>query len=261
MANAILNKWLEDHRHYGLQVTSHDLIKSLAVVIMIVDHLGYLFFPHQEWWRAVGRIGFPVWFFFAGYSRKGEMSWVLLPGMVVIAAAKCASGLPLFPINALLTIFLIRFMNIYIPLKFYRSNIVNMLALALLALLLSPVSNLVFEYGTIGLLFGYLGFIVRNDPEGADRRLFAMICLGIFIIDQAKMINWSFPAACFMACGTAATLYWLYNFRNIAYPQNAFFRLFGPSLRGLGRHTLLIYVVHLVFFAFLRSALVQAGIL
>ena len=39
------------------EITSYDLLKAAAVIIMIIDHVGYYFFIDEMWWRAVGRIG------------------------------------------------------------------------------------------------------------------------------------------------------------------------------------------------------------
>jgi hypothetical protein len=52
------------------------MLKLLALVTMVIDHLGYLFFPDQEWMRAVGRLAMPLFAYAIarGYfysSRKG----------------------------------------------------------------------------------------------------------------------------------------------------------------------------------------------
>lgn len=36
------------------------MLKLIALLTMTVDHLGYLFFPDQEWMRAVGRLTMPI---------------------------------------------------------------------------------------------------------------------------------------------------------------------------------------------------------
>lgn len=36
------------------------MLKLIALLTMTIDHLGYLFFPDQEWMRAVGRLTMPV---------------------------------------------------------------------------------------------------------------------------------------------------------------------------------------------------------
>lgn len=36
------------------------MLKLLAILTMVIDHLGYVFFPEQEWMRAVGRLTMPI---------------------------------------------------------------------------------------------------------------------------------------------------------------------------------------------------------
>lgn len=55
------------------EVTSYDLLKCAAVIIMVIDHVGFYFYPENLWFRAVGRIGFPVWFFLVGYARGRDI--------------------------------------------------------------------------------------------------------------------------------------------------------------------------------------------
>ena len=42
---------------------NYELLKIVALLIMVFDHVGYILFPEQEWMRWVGRIGFPLFVF------------------------------------------------------------------------------------------------------------------------------------------------------------------------------------------------------
>ncbi len=33
-------------------LTAYDLLKTLAIILMVVDHIGAYFFPDQMWWRV-----------------------------------------------------------------------------------------------------------------------------------------------------------------------------------------------------------------
>lgn len=39
-------------------------LKLIACILMVVDHVGMTFFPHEIAWRAVGRLAFPLFAFF-----------------------------------------------------------------------------------------------------------------------------------------------------------------------------------------------------
>ncbi|HKL10097.1 MAG TPA: TraX family protein [Clostridia bacterium] len=46
----------------------NDFLKFLACVLMLVDHVGYIFFPGLIFMRAIGRLAFPI---FAWQAAKG----------------------------------------------------------------------------------------------------------------------------------------------------------------------------------------------
>lgn len=53
------------------------MLKLIALATMVIDHVGYLFFPEQEWMRAVGRLTMPIFgyaiargFFYTRDSKK-----------------------------------------------------------------------------------------------------------------------------------------------------------------------------------------------
>lgn len=36
------------------------MIKKIALLTMLIDHVGYLFFPEQVLFKTIGRIAFPI---------------------------------------------------------------------------------------------------------------------------------------------------------------------------------------------------------
>ncbi len=40
-----------------------DFLKFVAMLTMLIDHIGYLFFPSAIWLRVIGRISFPIFAF------------------------------------------------------------------------------------------------------------------------------------------------------------------------------------------------------
>ena len=74
-------------------ITSYDMLKTAAVVLMIIDHIGYFFFPEMPIFRALGRLCVPIWMFLVGYARTREISRELWIGGVILAVSKMAVGL------------------------------------------------------------------------------------------------------------------------------------------------------------------------
>jgi len=46
-------------------------LKAIALVCMLIDHVGYEFFPDANWMRMIGRLTFPIFAFFVaeGYEK------------------------------------------------------------------------------------------------------------------------------------------------------------------------------------------------
>ena len=47
-----------------IQILNGTALKSVAALIMVIDHIGYMFFPKVIWIRKVGRLSFPIFAFF-----------------------------------------------------------------------------------------------------------------------------------------------------------------------------------------------------
>ena len=47
-----------------IQILNGTALKIIAALIMVIDHIGYMFFPKVIWIRKVGRLSFPIFAFF-----------------------------------------------------------------------------------------------------------------------------------------------------------------------------------------------------
>lgn len=241
-------------------VTSYDLIKAVAVIIMICDHIGFYFFPENEWWRAFGRIGFPVWFFFVGHASGRDLSPRLIGGAVMLAVVSAIVSMPVFPLNALVTIILIRLL--LDPVMRYAAQGTGPLIQVMVVLtLLALPASLITEYGTLGLLFAVFGYIVRHKDTvmaGRDIRLpVTLACFLSFAILQEIVFGFEQPAFMFMATGTLATCLLMMYFRPMEYPRLSarIPAIFKAPIQFMGRRTLEIYIAHLLLFKVLAAIL------
>jgi hypothetical protein len=61
----------------GLQRVTfrNDMLKLLAIVTMLIDHIGYMFFPNETMFRAIGRLAFPIFAYqiAIGYSKTSNL--------------------------------------------------------------------------------------------------------------------------------------------------------------------------------------------
>lgn len=65
------------------------MLKVIAVLAMVMDHLGYLFFPDQEWMRAIGRLAMPIFGFAIArgfyYTRDSKRYLIRMALLAVIS--------------------------------------------------------------------------------------------------------------------------------------------------------------------------------
>lgn len=58
----------------------NDTLKILALATMLVDHIGYMFFPNEMLFRIIGRLAFPIFAYqiATGYSRTSNLKKYVL---------------------------------------------------------------------------------------------------------------------------------------------------------------------------------------
>lgn len=238
------------------ELTSYDLLKCVAVIIMIIDHVGYYFYPDILWFRAIGRIGFPVWFFLIGHSTGRDMSVVFLGGAAALTGMNFVAGMDILPLNALVTIMCIRL----ILDETMRQMLVNKAAfiglLIMMFFLIIPTGIFV-EYGTQALILAVFGYVVRHRPEVSGFKspkdvitLAMVISLMSFVIMQQMMFMFDMAEMLFMGTGTLIFCMILQSFKPISFPAltqkvPGVVRWF---IQFCGRRTLEIYIVHLLLF-------------
>jgi hypothetical protein len=53
----------------------NDVLKLLAMITMLIDHIGYMYFPGEMMWRTIGRLAFPIFAYqiAIGYSKTSNL--------------------------------------------------------------------------------------------------------------------------------------------------------------------------------------------
>lgn len=234
-------------------LTSYDLLKTLAVVLMIVDHVGLYFFPGITWLRVLGRLCVPMWFFLIGYARSRDLSWPLWAGAAVLAVGGMIGGLHIFPPSILVTIIAVRllldpYMSVAMkgPFRFCAGA----LALVLLAL----PTTLILDYGTMALLLAVFGYLCRHDGDDPAKREmviypYMIFCIVGYVIMQWALFAFALPQMLALFAGTILVFLGLSRFRPLVLPRltEALPAPAAALLRLTGRHTLAIYVAHFLF--------------
>jgi surface polysaccharide O-acyltransferase-like enzyme len=242
------------------ELTSYDLLKTLAVLLMVADHIGYYFYPEQMWWRVFGRLCVPVWFFLIGYAGTRSVPKAFWIGGAVLALSNVIMGGYVFPLSILFGLSLTRLWIDGIMHRALRSYEAFSGMVFMMILLAYPAGALV-EYGTIGALFAMLGFI-RARKEAMRIGFwplmgFVAVSALAYMLSQLALFPTLTGGQFLVFCaGLAFILALLFHFSPCAFP--VFPRMgvpVAPLLKVTGRHTLAIYVLHILLFKAVSIAL------
>lgn len=211
-------------------------LKMIALVTMIIDHIGAVFFPEVIWLRYIGRISFPIYAFLLvqGYQHTRDFKRYAIR----IAVFAVLSEVP----------YDLLFHGVW--LEFGRQNILFTLLTALLVMRLLDASAksrnifmfigalalivlpyfLHFSYKTYGVLVPLCFFLFRKY-RGMDALTFSALTYGKYLYDgnftQVYAIAASVPVL-------------LYNGKRGAVSLKYFFYIMYPA------HLLLLYAVHYI---------------
>lgn len=238
------------------ELTSYDVLKTLAVVLMIFDHIGHHFFVDEMWFRVLGRLCIPIWFFLIGYARSDELRPSFFIGAGLLVVSSVLAGQYILPLNILVTIMVLRHMRNKMALSALSSP-AALRGMFLILLFLTFPSAMVFEYGSIAGVFVIFGFFVRNKEavyEQVPRKYmltFVIASFFCFYMMQGLMLpSVSGVQAIVMMLGFVGIGYWLWNFRAVAYASENLImsRSFISLFQFFGRKTLEVYVGHVLIF-------------
>ena len=237
------------------EVTSYDLVKTFAVLIMIVDHIGFYFYPEALWWRVAGRMCVPVWMFLIGYAKSRDISFGLWNAALLLVVADVIVGWPVLPPNILFTVIVIRLFLDIVAGWFEKSEAMRSAVVAGMVALFVP-TIIIFDYGTSAFALALFGYYVRLCQEGRCTLSFmrgVMAFAGIFFV-LSQQICFGFNEVQFgvLAAGLLVVFLMMQNFSAREFPELG--AKIGFAGRGFlqlcGRHSLEIYVAHLIIFKF-----------
>ena len=256
-------------KYKSLPVDNTDWLKTVAIILVSIDHFGYFFVDNAEWWSVLGRMAAPVFFFLIGFaqSRTIPARWILLGVFLTVLESWNANWSWVTP-NILLSFALVRITRPYVQILIlkYRWIMLALLISALLAML--PIAAQMVDFGAEGWLWSLFGLCQRIYVDSGS------ISVGQKQIQTQKQLPRMMTDAGLMrliACLIAASIYlWQeqveYEFSEIHVASCIFgiglmslilmFFRRGPcslqppepisqTLRFTGRHTLEIYAIQL----------------
>jgi hypothetical protein len=218
-----------------------DKLKTLAVISMIIDHIGVFFFPKIEVFRVMGRLAMPIFCFFAGYNFKGKRKSSLLKyGLLLSLITFIGTGS--FPtLNILITIYI---GQLYLQ-KFFTltHDVVSNMFQILPLILFTPATFLLFDYGTLAISIMALGYIYKHT-ELNKKYLFLMCTLTVL---YTQIMFWFDLHNFILLIIMAIVLYYCFaSFDDFEKPVTE------PYIYAISRNCMFIYFFHLSIFQILK---------
>lgn len=141
-----------------------DLIKLIAIILMVIDHLGLYIFPEMHFFRAIGRYSMPIFCFFAGYNLKNKARIeILVYGLALYAISVFLVFGKFVETNILVPIFL---GQVYLIL--FQKQLDNFFIVCIHFIILAVLwswTYFIFDYGTLVIAVMLLGFVARQKPQ------------------------------------------------------------------------------------------------
>lgn len=251
-------------------VDNTDWLKTAAIILVVVDHIGYFFIEHDQWWSVFGRLAAPAFFFLIGYARTRTvpLHWLWL-GVILTLLDSSNNAWSWVAPNILLSFALIRSARPYmeIVVEHHGWAAFGLLVAALFAAL--PMAAPIVDYGAEGWLWALFGLCQRIYVDG--RLSTDVYSIAQSSAPKAHAITDNAGLMRILACLAAAIAYVWQEQRVYTFPQTHFAVLIlgvgvlsfslclflrGPSriqppkpiagvLRYIGRRTLEIYAIQL----------------
>ena len=209
-----------------------DLLKLIALIVMVIDHLGLYIFPEILLMRGIGRFAMPIFCFFAGYNFDGRPRLrVLMYGVLLYAFSSYFIFQGFVVTNILISIF---FGQVYLwlfnrTMRSFESTYVHLVILGVLW----TVTRELIDYGTLAAAIMVAGYMART-------RLIA-INVAAAIIAYLSILHsfvnfWSFLDVSFIvgAGFSAILVYVVLSIRD-------FKKVINYNLAIITRHSAIIY--------------------
>ena len=254
-------------------IDNTDWLKTVAIILVTIDHFGYFFIEDNQWWSLTGRLAAPVFFFLLGYAetRKVPFSWIWT-GVILTVLDSWNTNWAWVAPNILLSLALIRLARTNVQFLLRRHGWPSYLLLTAVLIAAVPITTEFVEYGSEGWLWALFGLgqrmyidsravTAQSTPSPATKpnpglmRLLAGLVASVVCVWQEQLeYSFSETQLAVLILGISGLSISLCQFRRgpsrIQLPQ-----LFAGGLHFIGRHTLEIYAIQLAGFEIIINML------
>ncbi|OZG32185.1 TraX protein [Rickettsia endosymbiont of Culicoides newsteadi] len=217
-----------------------DFLKTIAMITMVIDHLGLYFFPEYEIMRVIGRTTMPIFCFFAGYNFHTKPKIRILVVGVLLYIFTTILFREFTVTNILIPIFLGQ-----CYLYYFRNSLNNFFYKGYCHVVflgsLWFCSWFLIDYGTLSMAIMLLGYIAKHDL--GNLRLTIAISIILSIMHTISIFQFSYIYV-FIVIIFGVLGYIFMVARN-------FEQKIAVNLRIISHNALYIYAIHLTILQFL----------
>lgn len=149
-------------------------LKLTAMVLMFIDHMGFILFPGKTWLRVIGRLSFPIFAFFVAegfYHTKSKKKYILrmlIFALITEPVFDIAFYVKINPVHqnvlftflmALFGLMVLDFITKKIP-DAMASKLLGGLSFAIFALFAEVMRT---DYGCFGVMLVYIFYTLREN--------------------------------------------------------------------------------------------------
>ena len=254
-------------------VDNTDWLKAAAIILVLIDHIGYFFIENADWWSVIGRLAAPIFFFLLGYaqSRTVPFRWLWI-GFVLTLLDSLNNDMMWMAPNILLSFALIRIARPHVKTLLLNHGWLAFACIVIALVAVLPLTRYLVDYGAEGWLWALFGLCqrmyvdqrpaitVESTPAnfarpapatlsgvGLMRLLACIITAAVYIWQEQVEFLFStlhFASLTMSVVLLAAVLCFFQRGASRIQPS----RSMAVALRFIGRHTLEIYAIALAGF-------------
>jgi hypothetical protein len=238
------------YHKYGNTLNSHDLLKAIAITLMILDHVGYYFMPYATELRLIGRFSFPIFFFLIGYSQSYRFKWDIYILFIIMLLQDLTLNIPILPTNILGNVILTRIDLSYVSRWEWTKASISSLIIGIVTC--SLLIGLLVDFGVFGLILALCGYFARTRPKEPITYGFFMFAYISYCAIEINGFDFNLIySLIFMAvlAGLFIFLYFYHIKTYVAYTDNT---VCVRIIMLLSRYSAYVYVIHLMLFKLLK---------
>ncbi|MCC8370501.1 MAG: conjugal transfer protein TraX [Rickettsia endosymbiont of Stiretrus anchorago] len=225
-----------------------DLLKTLAIIAMIIDHIGLYLYPDLIILRIIGRTAMPVFCFFAGYNFYDKPKLRVIIWGILLQIYTTILFKQFITTNILISIYLGQ-CYIYCFRKSLTRFFYSGYCHVIIMIILWYISWAIIDYGTIVIAIMILGFIAKHEPK--NLKLCCFVTILITLVHSALfMLTIAFSDLNFSNFDLVLDIILLTAIYILMIISNYSKRIF-INLKWISRNVIYIYCVQIMILQFI----------